>query len=239
LKKLQILVISLKESFDRQIKVCAEFSKVQFEWTFLEGVNGRTLNFPILEYSPKKVKTLLGFELSPNEIGCFLSHRIAWQSCVDKNIPTLVLEDDFVLLPHFEQIINTLLSNPQDWELVRLQALIQTKSQLIKTYKTFDLELNHCDPLGATAYLLHPSAAARLLENAIQIYEPLDHFLEHYRKHSIRMYAVKPYPIEINKVESTIFDRPVDRKPIKGLKKIIRSINRQLDRTLSKSPWFP
>ena len=239
MKSLQILVITLKQSLDRQAKASAELSKVPFDWRFLDAVDGRKLNYPIPEYQAQKVKKLLGFELTPNEIGCFLSHRSAWQSCIDQNVPTIVFEDDFVILPHFEQVINTLLSNPQDWELVRLQAILQSKDQSVRAYDQFNLVANQGDPLGATAYLLSPSAASELLAHATQIYEPLDHFLEHYQKHSIRMLAAKPYPVDISKVESTIADRPSDRKPTKGWKKNLRSLNRQIDRVFSKEPWFP
>ena len=239
MKSLQILVITLKQSLDRQAKASAELSKVPFDWRFLDAVDGRKLNYPIPEYQAQKVKKLLGFELTPNEIGCFLSHRSAWQSCIDQNVPTIVFEDDFVLLPHFEQVINTLLSNPQDWELVRLQALLQSKDESVRAYDQFNLVANQGDPLGATAYLLSPPAAAKILKHATHIYEPLDHFLEHYQKHSIRMLATKPYPVDISKVETTIADRPNDRKPTKGWKKNLRSLNRQIDRVFSKEPWFP
>jgi len=239
LKNLQILVISLKQSSDRQAKATTELSKVPFKWSFLEAVDGRKLNYPIPEYLPKKVKRLLGFELTPNEIGCFLSHRKAWQACKDKNVPTLVFEDDFVLLPHFEAVINTLITNPHDWELVRLQALLPSCDEEVKSYGDFKLMTNHGDPLGATAYLLSPKAASILLKQANYIYEPLDHFLEHHQKHSVRMLAIKPYPVDITQVESTISDRPDDRKPTKGWKKRLRSISRQLDRMFAKEPWFP
>ena len=239
MKSLQILVISLIQSLDRQVKVKEELSKAPFEWSFLDAVDGRKLSYPIPEYLPKKVKRLLGFELTQNEIGCFLSHRKAWQSCFDNQIPTLVFEDDFVLFPHFETVINTLLSHPQDWDLVRLQALLTCPDDAIQSYGDFNLVANHGDPLGATAYLLNPQAAKKLVQHANYIYEPLDHFLEHYQKHAIPMLAIKPYPVDITKVDSTIADRPSDRKPTKGLQKRFRSISRQFDRVFAKDPWFP
>jgi glycosyl transferase family 25 len=103
----------------------------------------------------------------------------------------------------------------------------------------FALYKNHDDPLGATAYLVQPDAAAKLIQQATAIYEPLDHYLEHHQKHGVPMLAIKPYPVDITRVESTIADRPNDRKPIKGIQKRMRSINRQIDRWFSKNPWFP
>jgi glycosyl transferase family 25 len=236
---LQTLVISLPQSIDRQEKVKAELSKTKLQWQFLEAVDGRKLSYPIPEYQPHKVQRLLGFQLTPNEIGCFLSHRKAWEACVNQNRPTLVFEDDFVLLPFFKDMIQILHYHSPDWHLVRLQALIESSHQLVKDYGRFSLVKNDGDPLGATSYLLKPSAARLLLQSANAIYEPLDHYLEHYQKHALVMLATNPYLVDITKVASTIADRPSDRKPVKGFKKRLRSLCRQWDRLFSKSPWFP
>ena len=103
----------------------------------------------------------------------------------------------------------------------------------------FDLVKNHGDPLGATAYMIQPNSAKVLLENSQQIYEPLDHFLEHESKHQLEMLAISPYLVDITQVVSTISDRPNDRRPIKGFQKKLRSLNRWINRILSKEPWFP
>jgi len=239
LNKVQILVISLVQSTQRREKVIQELSKISLPWRFLDAVDGRKLHYPIPEYPAKKVKKLLGFDLTPNEIGCFLSHRQAWSECLSQNITTIIFEDDFVLLPHFENVIETLLSQTENWGLVRLQAIEESRSHTIQSFPEYSLVRNDGDPLGATSYIVQPKIAKILLEHATQVYEPLDHFLEHYQKHDIPMLAIKPYPVDITRVESTIADRPNDRKPIKGFKKNMRSINRKLDRWLSKEPWFP
>jgi glycosyl transferase family 25 len=102
---IQGLVISLAGSDARQQQVKSELDKTNLQWRFLDAVRGSALTSTPKEYQPAKVKSLLGFELTPNELGCFLSHKKAWQDCVDKNIPTIIFEDDFCLLPHFEKAI--------------------------------------------------------------------------------------------------------------------------------------
>lgn len=94
------------------------------------------------------------------------------------------------------------------------------------------------DAVGATAYIIKPYMAMRLIKASSDIYEPLDHFLEHYQKHQLTFLAINPYPVDITGVETTIADRP-GREPIKGLAKNKRSILRALDRWFSKNPWFP
>jgi len=120
---IQALVISLPGSSDRQEKARLELVKTNLRWRFLDAIRGSALPTLPAEYLPKKVKRLLGFELTSSELGCFLSHKKAWQACVDDNIPTIIFEDDFRLLPHFEKTITYLINDYTDWGAVRLQGL--------------------------------------------------------------------------------------------------------------------
>jgi len=235
---IQVLVISLAGSDARQQKVRAELDKTSLNWHFLDAIRGSALTSTPKEYKPTKVKNLLGFELTPNELGCFLSHKKSWQECVDKNIPTIVFEDDFFLLPHFEKAIDFLMNDCGRWNAVRLQGLSDVPQEVIQTNGDISLVRNIGDAVGATAYLLKPEAARILLEASTDIYEPLDHFLEHHQKHNLEFLAISPYPVDITGVQTTIADRP-GRLPIRGWAKAKRSILRALDRWFSESPWFP
>ena len=235
---IQVLVISLAGSDARQQKVRAELDKTSLNWRFLDAIRGSALTSAPKEYKPTKVKNLLGFELTPNELGCFLSHKKSWQECVDKNIPTIVFEDDFFLLPHFEKAIDFLMNDCGRWNAVRLQGLSDVPQEVIQTNGDISLVRNIGDAVGATAYLLKPEAARILLEASTDIYEPLDHFLEHHQKHNLEFLAISPYPVDITGVQTTIADRP-GRLPIRGWAKAKRSILRALDRWFSESPWFP
>lgn len=235
---LQVLVISLRRSADRRAKVEQELQKVSLSWSFLDAVDGSALPSPPAEYQPLKVQLLQGYPLTPNEIGCYLSHKEAWKRCVAQNIPTLIFEDDFVLSPEFEGIINGLLSNQSAWSLVRLQGLYEVPYQELASVGGAHLVKNLGDAVGATAYLLKPQVAQILINESRDIYEPVDHFLEHQSKHDLEFLAVRPYPVDISRVKSTIDDRS-ERAPVKGLRKRVRSIARAVDRLCSAKPWFP
>lgn len=235
---IQILVISLKRSLDRRKQVEQEMKKISLPWVFLDAVDGAALAVPPVEYKPNKVKRLQGYALTPNEIGCYLSHKEAWKHCVKANIPTLILEDDFVLSADFEETLNTLLNEVTEWDFVRLQGLYEVPFKLVHDQSELTLVKNRGDAVGATAYLLKPQTAARLIKHSDDIYEPVDHFLEHYQKHGLEFLAIRPYPVDITRAKSTIADRS-ERAPIRGLQKNIRSVARIVDRIFSKEPWFP
>ena len=235
---LQVLVISLRRSVDRREKVEQELKKVSMSWSFLDAVDGSALARPPAEYQPLKVQLLQGYPLTPNEIGCYLSHKEAWKSCVAQNIPTLVFEDDFVLSPEFENVINSLLNDEDAWNFVRLQGLYEVPYQELTPLAGAHLVKNLGDAVGATAYLLKPQVAQVLIDESRDIYEPVDHFLEHRSKHGLEFLAVRPYPVDISRVKSTIDDRS-ERAPVKGLRKRVRSLARAVDRLCAAKPWFP
>jgi glycosyl transferase family 25 len=235
---IQILVISLKRSIDRREQVALEMRKISTPWSFLEAVDGSALHTTPVEYKPSKVKLLQGYELTPNEIGCYLSHKEAWKRCVERDLLTLVLEDDFILAPEFEETIAILLNEMPQWNFVRLQGLYEVPFKKIDEQNGVELVKNHGDAVGATAYLVRPKVARQLIDSSVDIYEPVDHFLEHSTKHGLNFLAIRPYPVDITRVKSTIADR-TDRAPVKGIRKRIRSIARFFDRLWSKDPWFP
>lgn len=232
------IVISLKRAQNRRKNAERELLDQGADWEILDAIDGLKLQNTPPEYNEKKVSRLLGFPLTLSEIGCFLSHREAWLNCIEKDQTVLILEDDFVLSPRIKQAISYLIENQACWDVARLQGLAQTNHTVITVSDAFEIVTNKDDPLGATAYLLKPYAAKKLLVESHEIYEPLDHFLEHNKKHGLRMVAIKPYPVSTNGSESTIFDRP-DRKSISGSRKMMRSICRAFDRIFNPYPWFP
>ena len=237
-QEIQILVISLQRSPDRREKVRQELSKINLPWEFLDAVDGSQMSISPAEYKVDKVKRLQGYALTANEIGCYLSHKKAWQRCVDQNLPTLILEDDFTLAADFENDLKTLLENSDRWDLLRLQGLYEVPYTKVGQVGNMIIAKNQGDAVGATGYLVKPVIAQRLIDASHEIYEPVDHFLEHHQKHHLDFLAIRPYLIDITRVKSTIDDRS-EREPIKGLAKRIRSVYRAIDRIFSDDSWFP
>ena len=235
---LQVFVISLERSTERREGVKEQLKKTGIDWQFLNAVDGYALPSMPPSYQQSKVKRLQGYELTLGEVGCFLSHIKVWELCLKNNVTTLVFEDDILVDKNIEVVINDLLTIGDRWSLIRLSGIYETDHQILQSRSTYDLVKNLGEPCGTAAYIIQPSAAKILLKNSTKIYEPVDHYLEHYSKHGVRCLATKPYPIGLEHTKSTITDRP-GRLPVKGFRKILRSIFRFIDRHLSPSPWFP
>lgn len=233
-----VRVISLERSTERRERVRRELKNFSHEWTFLNAVDGFALKALPKSYDQAKVRRLQGHDLTLGEIGCYLSHLSAWQQCVQENKPMLVFEDDFVLGPETEAIIEDLMACRNLWGVVRLSGIHETQDSTVKENQLYKLAINHGDPCGTACYLIQPEAAQTLINHSVEIYEAVDHFMEHFSKHGVRIYAAKPYPIGLSHSKSTIVDRS-DKQPIKGVKKLLRSIYRSWDRLTSSNPWFP
>jgi glycosyl transferase family 25 len=233
-----VRVISLERSTDRRERVQRELNNFSLEWAFLNAVDGFALKVPPKSYNQAKVKRLQGHALTLGEIGCYLSHLSAWEQCVQENKPMLVFEDDFVLGPEIEAILTDLMACRNLWGVVRLSGIHETKDGTVKGNSLYRLTINHGDPVGAACYLIQPEAAQTLINHSVEIYEAVDHFMEHFSKHGVRIYAAKPYPVGLSHSKSTIVDRS-DKQSVVGAKKLIRSMYRTWDRLTSSNPWFP
>ena len=238
MQAIKVLVISLERSTDRRDRVKRELNNFFLEWHFLNAVDGFALKELPKSYNQAKVKRLQGHGLTSGEIGCYLSHLCAWEQCVQENKPMLVFEDDFVLGPETEAIITDLMACRNLWGAVRLSGIHETQDSIVKENHFYRLAINHGDSCGTACYLIQPEAAQTLIDHSIEIYEAVDHFMEHFDKHGVRIYAAKPYPIGLSHSKSTIVDRS-DKQPIKGVKKLLRSMYRAWDRLTSSNPWFP
>jgi glycosyl transferase family 25 len=235
---IQVFVISLERSADRRRRVEEQLNQTNIQWNFLNAVDGYALPEMPSSYQKSKVKRLQGYELTPGEVGCFLSHVKAWEWCVLNNATTLVFEDDFLVSQNLEIVMNDLLMISDQWNLVRLSGIYDTDHEILQKRSGYELVKNLGEPCGTAAYMIQPAAAKILLSHAAEIYEPVDHYLEHHTKHGLICLAAKPYPIGLAHTKSTITDRP-GRLPVKGLRKTLRSISRFIDRHTSSSPWFP
>lgn len=234
----KVIVISLVRSQSRRKKFIPLLEQSGLEWEILDAVDGLQMQSTPREYHEQKVIRLLGFPLSASEIACFLSHRLAWAKCIEMEQPVLILEDDFVFEPHFNDTLNVAMSHRNEWDILRLQGLTESLDSVVLEQGAVKVVKNLGDPLGATAYLIQPSAAKRLIKCSQDIYEPLDHFLEHDKKHRLKILAIKPYSVSARENSSTILDRP-ERMPIHSIRKLLRSLWRACDRFTNPNPWFP
>ncbi|MGY5955800.1 glycosyltransferase family 25 protein [Kosakonia sp. BK9b] len=88
-------IISLKHSEERRRSVSAQASELQLDYAFIDAVNGRDIPANVLGFLRKKES----YAITPGEIGCSMSHLLAYEKLLNSTDEhALILEDD-VLIP--------------------------------------------------------------------------------------------------------------------------------------------
>ena len=110
-------VINLKSQEKRRAHMEAQLRDVNIEYELIDAVDGRKYTPTQLEVDLVLAKKILGRELSQGEIGCALSHKKAYQKCIDSKYEySLILEDDVRLSKKLKEIIENEIQKPHTWE---------------------------------------------------------------------------------------------------------------------------
>ena len=120
--ELPIYVINLPASADRRVSMERQAAALGLRFRFFEAVNGRQPH-PLFGHVAEKKRLLRkGRPFRPGEMGCWASHYLLWQHCVEGGVPIIVLEDDIVLDPRLPEVLQALPALPEDVGYFRLHA---------------------------------------------------------------------------------------------------------------------
>jgi glycosyl transferase family 25 len=203
----EILVISLPGELERRRRVQAQLAGCPVPWAFIDAVRGSALPVPAPEYDDRTRVARVGYPMSGGEIGCFLSHRVAWRACVARDAPALIMEDDFELLTDLEHVLRLTHRYLARSDLLRLQGLRPEAGRVLERSGTEQLVWELTDPRGSAGYAVSPRTAARLLELTERFWVAVDDFFARDWEHGLKVFSVWPYPISVTALPSTISGR--------------------------------
>ncbi len=181
---IQAFIIHLKRAEQRRSQVDRIIAGCPVKAQVIDAVDGRTMSE--LEQSrfyrfEKLFEPRYPFRIGPGEIGCFLSHRKAWQKIVDDGLDAgLIIEDDVEIdTPVFGRVFD--LASRHVGKLGYVQFQVRTVTGTATTVATG----NDCRlvapvivPLRTSAQLVSRSAASRLLEKTGTFDRPVDGMLQ-------------------------------------------------------------
>jgi GR25 family glycosyltransferase involved in LPS biosynthesis len=191
MKMLPAFVINLDHDKSRWKNIVELFSIYISDITRVPAVNGVNLKYldqyidwkMWLIHEPKKYNI-------KSHVGCFLSHRKAWEMIAEQSAPwALVLEDDMCPTDELSGFLQAFAKNPPPIDIVRLNTNSQSrlpKRQLSTGMGIGGIELV-VDPLGARssgAYLISRNAA-RLCLAYKRMIAPVDHFEWLFQQHGM------------------------------------------------------
>ena len=162
---LPLYVINLPASADRRASIQRQAAALGIEVTMWEAVNGSIPHPLFTKVDEKRRLACKGRPFRPGEIGCWASHYLLWQQCVDSGRPMIVFEDDITIDPRFLDVLRDLPSLPESVGYFRLHAADRPSSPWIK-FGDFVLHRYWRSPLCAFGYYLTPVAAAKFQRHA-------------------------------------------------------------------------
>jgi glycosyl transferase, family 25 len=214
----KIVVISLPTSQDRRAKAIEKLGSKNLEFEFLDAIDGRTDNHPYLKnYNEKAYLLNRCRKAAPGELGCYVSHLLAWEKCVTLNEPIVVLEDDFELTENFVDGLKFVEQYLDKVAFIRLER-IKTNYHAASPYKgeKFSLKMQLKVEMCATGYVVTPQAAKTFIAKGSEICAPVDLFLRHTLIHKQLMYVLTPFIVYPTHAD-TIIGWEIRTKKEKGI----------------------
>lgn len=205
---MKIFVISLARSVDRRAQMLDKLTKADIAFTFFDAVDASVEGFPLSERAaPDITKKRKGYTLLNSEIGCYASHFLLWQKCVEMNEPIVILEDNIDLSKEFKSILESSFLHASNFNYIKLSATItknrkfNAKTQVNNQYSIGVYSKGTC---GTTGYIISPVAAKNFIDKSKRFIEPVDDFMEKPWLHGIKAYSLNPAICYRADIQSTI-----------------------------------
>ncbi len=132
-------------------------------------------------FQPELLEPVYPFALRPGEIGCFLSHRAAWQAIVDQGLDAgLVLEDDVEIdAAVFSDALAMALREIGKAGAIQFQVRdIRQPGPVVASSGGCSVHLPVVTPLRGACTLYSAAAARRLVDTSLPFDRPVDTFIQ-------------------------------------------------------------
>lgn len=194
--KAEAFIIHLARATSRRPQAEAFAAKLPMPAELLDAVDSERLSDAEVDSVYQRVvhRPIYPFELRRQEVACFLSHRKAWRTIVERGLDAgLVAEDDVDAdTDSLRRVVDTVLAHIQPHDFVRLPAKPGEEGPL--RYGDGGVEV--IEPalrgLGMQAQLVGREAARRLLAETEQFDRPVDTTIQLPGLTSARILSARP-----------------------------------------------
>lgn len=179
--RVEALIISMRDQPAREAQVRTIREACPVPSSVVAAVDGRALDDArrARAFCAARHRPAYPFPPRPGEIGCFLSHRVAWQAILDRGLDAgVILEDDVELRPpRFGAALALACEASRAHGLVRLP-LMERAGAAARARTAPSVSCPVVLPLGTQAQVVSAAAARRLLEVSEPFDRPIDVFLQ-------------------------------------------------------------
>lgn len=193
---MRAFIINLDSAPDRWAFIEASFAGSRLHLTRIPAIDGRTLRFPHPAYSRRLYRWFHGRSPNVRELACYLSHLKAMETFLaTEETHALIGEDDLVLRPDFDAVLEAALPYAHTWNILRLTALGPGHPcRVVPLHGAYSLAVTLGRLKGTGAYLLDRTAAQACLARLLPMRLPYDHALDREWTMGLRAAAITPFP---------------------------------------------
>ncbi|WP_318499127.1 glycosyltransferase family 25 protein [Photobacterium leiognathi] len=193
---IDIFVINIPSSIERKENIARQLTELGLAFHIFEAVNGHKDKSPLFElYDEKKSQLYRGKTLSKGQLGCYASHYLLWQKCIELGKPIIVLEDDALIYENeFQDLINNIQAIPQHFECIRLfdNKRPSFKHNVEKKLTHTEIHKFNRGHMSATGYFLTPEGAKKFLEHSQSWYLAVDIYMDRFWVNGVDVYGTYP-----------------------------------------------
>lgn len=193
-------VINMATSTERLADVTAQMERLGLAFERVEAVVGADLSQDEIKkvYDAEANRKYHHRNLTPGEIGCYLSHRIIWQKIAEGDSEfALILEDDLQINDNIISCLE-LVTKTMGWDVLKIS---DTENVAVANKKritsTFDLVSYHKVPNRTMAYFISKSAALKMLSKP-KFFRPVDVDFQCYTDFGISVCGLRPNCVEMS-----------------------------------------
>jgi glycosyl transferase family 25 len=193
---MKIAVINLARSKDRRKPIESNLARLGLTFEFFAGIDAwRGEHVGISRYNQTAALRDYHRPLSAGEIGCFASHYLLWQRCLEAREPFVIMEDDVVVDDGFVRALETASELISTFPMVRLGLTLEAADTepILSLPHDFELVSLGSRTYGAQCYILSDIGAKALLEHAAVWSLPVDIYFHCPQIHGIGSYGLRPY----------------------------------------------
>ena len=217
-----VFVINLDRAQERLEAISSRLNALGVAFERVPAVDGASLSQDeiLKNYDVMSNKIYMGCDLSPVEIGCYLSHKFVWELVVNKDLPhAVVLEDDAVLTNKFPDALEALLEYSSLER--QVPAIVYLCGQKKRTRKMggipFNIKVKDLSKgfkilvpgnvsLSTIGYFITNDAAKELLNSRKNLFRAIDVDLAHLHETSVHILNLEPKVVHHNYTDSYIKD---------------------------------
>ena len=206
---LKIVVLTLRQSTDRQARIKGLLDNANIPFEFFYGIDGRVDSDPSLTmYDERKRRRAKGGKMTLGQLGCFASHYNIWKDCVREDRNYVVIEDDILFdTDRFLRFIQDSRYLPREIECLWLfkNKTRNHKKYFLTKFGGFEILRYTKGPMSTMGYFLTPKAAQKFISFADPIFLPVDIYMDRYWVNNVPCLGIRPsFITHDSKFESVI-----------------------------------